>query len=403
MILKKATGNTKIREEHKREILNYIRRFGPVSRTDIFEKTNISKPTVTRVIEALMAEGMIREMGTAESSVGRRPVNIEINPAACFCVGVNISRNTLSASMVDLGMNVVNKKSLSIKGISDAIIFRDMVADTIRELIEDSKVDTGKIIGIGIGAPGIVDYKNGIIMDFATAHRLVNIHLKDFLEEKLGLKVLVDNNANTRALGEYGYGYGSGYKDIIFVICSEGIGSGIITGGNMLRGKSNVTSGLGHMTVNSGGRKCMCGGYGCIESYCSTEAIEDMAKEALRRGRKSALVEKCGPDLDALDYKMICQCAKEGDSLSLQLLEEASCVLGKGIANLVGIFNPEIIILSGTLFDASDYFYNNVIDVVKQGIFSPLSQDVIFKKRKVKDSLYEVGAATMIFKEIFRD
>lgn len=403
MKLQAVTGNTKIREDHKRIILNYIRKYKTVSRTDIYKNTNISKPTVTRVIENLLENKTIRESGVGDSSIGRKPVKIELNPTAHYCVGVNITKNKMSTYIVDLHMNILGRRTISIKNLGSKIEFLDTLTATIEESIDESGIKRERLLGIGIGTRGMVNYDKGILVDFSTVQNLHDIPIKDHLENRFKLKVFVDSNAHTRVLGEYWYGYGIGFKNIIFVICSEGIGSGIISEEKIVRGKSNATQGLGHMKVNINGRQCSCGSFGCIESQCSTEALEIVAKEGLKRGCKSILTEKAGYDPETLDYQKICQCAEEGDYFCIQLLEEAAYYLSVGIANLVGIFNPEMIILSGSLIDASNIFYQTVIDLSRQKIVSPLARDVLFKKRKTNDNLYEVGAATMVLRDFFKD
>jgi predicted NBD/HSP70 family sugar kinase len=397
------TGNTKIREEHKKEILRFVRKYGPLSRTKIFKKTNISKPTVSRIIDALLDDGIIMETGVGESSIGRRPVNIELNPSARSFVGVNISKNTVSASLVDLCMNVVANRSVSIKGLSEVGRFLNLVAGIIEELINGTQTAPGKVSGVGVGTPGLVDFEKGVIKDFAIAHSMVDVHLKEFLEDRLKIPVFVDNNANTRALGEYWYGYGTGYKDIIFVICSEGVGSGIISGGNLLRGQNNITAGFGHVSVDMDGRRCRCGGFGCIEAYCSTEVIEETARDLLKTGSALMLAEKLVSGMDSLDYKAVCKCAEEGDRQCMGILDEAAKAMGTGLANMVVIFNSEIIILSGSMFDESGYFFDQVLEITRQRLENSPAKNLLFRKRRVKDALYEVGAATLVLKEFFKD
>ncbi|WP_088186483.1 ROK family transcriptional regulator [Desulfosporosinus sp. FKA] len=398
-----VTGNTKIREDHKRIILNFIRKHKTVSRTDIYKMTHISKPTVTRIIEDLLASKVIRESGLGDAGIGRRPVNLELNASAYYAIGVNISKRALNIHMVDLSMNVVGRKTVSLNFICNNEQFIETLIKAIKELINESRIDFNRILGIGVGARGMVNYQKGIIVDFSPSRTLHNITIKEHLENEFKLKVFLDNNAHTRVLGEYWYGYGIGYKDVVYIICNEGIGCGVITEGRIVRGKNNATQGLGHMKVDINGRQCSCGSFGCIESQCSTEAIEEIAKEGLRRGRKSILTERVDRDYESLNYKIICQCAEEGDLFSLQLLEEAARYLSTGISNLVGVFNPEIIILSGTLFDASDFFYQTVVKMTEQKIVSPLARDVLFKKRRISDNLYEAGAATMVFRDFFKD
>ncbi len=402
MSSKVVIGNSKTREDHKRIILNFIRKNKVVSRTDIYQKTNISKPTVTRVIEDLLADKMILESGVGDSGIGRKPVKIELNSSAFYCVGVNISKSAISTYLVDLHMNIKQKKVVSIKNINTSAQFLDKLTNIIKELMNESKINYEKILGIGIGIRGVLDYEKGILIDFSTSGDLCNVPIKEHLENEFKLKVFIDNNAHTRVLGEYWYGYGVGYKDIIFIICSEGLGCGIISEGRIIRGKSNATQSFGHMKVNMNGRQCSCGGYGCIESQCSTDALEKIAKESLKSGRKTILTEKVNFDYESLNYKKICECAEEQDYFCRQLLDEAAQYLSTGIANLIGILNPEVVILSGNLIDASEYFHQIVIDMTKQKIVSPLAKDVIFKKRRTNDNLYEISAATMVLREFFK-
>jgi predicted NBD/HSP70 family sugar kinase len=301
-------------------------------------------------------------------------------------------------------MNIVFKKTTRIKDINEIEEFKQTVLDCINELLTGvDDIDKTKILGIGIGVPGTVDYNNGVIIKFASKPNIVNVDLKHFIEEKLDLQVLIDNNAKTRALGEYWYGYGIGYRNIVFVVCSEGIGSGIIADGNILRGKNNVTGEFGHMNINIGGRRCSCGRYGCVEAYCSLESVENMTKAALKQGRESVLIELSGGDIESIDYKLICEGARSGDLLCTERLEEAACFLSTGLANTIGIINPEIIILSGELFDESEYFYEIVKKYTKDRLSDISAQDLVFVNRNVKDNLYEIGSATLVYKQFFQD
>ena len=400
MNLKKGLGNSQTREDHKIRVLNYIRINNVVSRTDIYKNTNISKPTVSRVIEQLLQEGLVIESGTTAgvSDVGRKPIYVQLNPSACYCIGVNISKSAIQASMIDLSMNIIFKKTTSIKHVNKVDDFKEIVLSCITEILDQVKsVDMTKILGIGIGVPGTVDYNNGTIMTIASKPNIVDINLKDYIEERLNLQVLIDNNAKTRGLGEYWYGFGIGYKNIIFVVCSEGIGSGIITDGNILRGKNNVTGEFGQMTISSDG-KCA-----PLESFCALGSIEKSVKEELKRGKQSVLFELTEGNIEAVDYKQICLGAAKGDMLCREKLEQAAGYLSVGLANMIQIVNPEIIILSGELFDKSEYFYELVQEYTRNKLWNIAVQGVVFARRKVVDGLYEIGAATLVYKRFFQD
>ncbi len=397
------TGNTKIKEEHKIKTINCIRKYGPVSRTDIGMKTNISKPTITRIVDDFIKDGLVKETGTLEASSKRKPVGIELNPEAYYCIGINISKNTLRAIIADFAMNVILKNQTDIKKINDADMLLHAIHTSICNLIEGNRIDTKRILGIGIGITGIVDHNNGVVVDFASSHQLVDIPLKEYLESKLGFRVFVDNDANAQALGEYWYGHAVGYENSISVNCREGIGSGIISGGRILRGKNNVTGEFGHMIINMFGRQCNCGRYGCIEAYCSTEAIENIAKVYLRRGRQSLLSDLVKGDVDRINYEAIVRCAGKGDKLCLECLQEAANILSMGLVNLIDILNPEIVILSGDLFENDETFFEMLKEYTREKLFNSFSQDVLFVKREINDNLYEIGAAALVYKDFFRD
>lgn len=354
-------------------------------------------------MDDFIQDGLVKETGVLEASSKRKPVGIELNPDAHYCIGINISKNTLRAIIADFTMNVIYKKQIDIKRIEDAGLLLSTIYIAIRGLIDDSGIDEKRILGLGIGITGIVDHNNGIVIDFASVHHMVNIPLKNYLESKFDFMVFVDNDANTQALGEYWYGYAIGYENNIFVNCREGIGSGIISEGKILRGKSNVTGEFGHMIVNMFGRQCNCGRYGCIEAYCSTEAIENIVKVYVRRGRFSGIIDKVKGDIEGINYEIIAQCAYEGDKLCLECLQEAANILSIGLVNLIDIINPEIVILSGDLFEVNEIFFEMVEEYTREKLFNSFTQDVIFMRREINDNLYEIGAAAMVYKNFFRD
>lgn len=395
------TGNIKIRTEHKLKVLSIIRKDSSVSRTEIFERTNISKPTVTRIIQDLLDEGLVVELGRSDVLSGRKPVNIGLNPNAYYTIGINLTKGYIYASVMDFSMNLKYKSITGIQQVKNEKDFLKTIDQIVNKLLQNSGILKEQVLGIGVGVPGIVNFETGEILDFGFTHNFPNMKLKEHLEETFGLKVLVDNNANTRALGEYWYGYGVGYSNIVFVICNEGIGSGIICEGNILRGKNNITGEIGHMTINIDGRKCTCGRLGCIEAYCSTDSITAFAKRALRNGVASSLLYEKNGNLDEIDYKNICECYDSGDDLCNQLMEDAACILSAGLQNLIALIAPEMLILSGNLFDASKTFFNRVVELTRERIRNSALQEVLFLNRKIADNLYEAGAAALIYKSFF--
>lgn len=394
----RLTNNSMVRRVNRKKILSCINNYGKMPRVKICKKTGLSKPTVTRLIDGLIKEGFLVEKDYIESKKGRHPINIDINESAGYCFGINLSKNTLGAALVDLKMNIVEKRLLMINNIVDKDTLVNTVISVVEDIIKISKIDKNKILGIGVGAPGLVDYKSGVLKNFALGGKLCGIPLKDLLEKKFGFPVEIDNNCNTRMLGEHWYGFAVGYDNAMFVINSEGVGCGLVMDSKIYRKLNNIASGFGHISVNINGAQCSCGSKGCIETYCSTEAIEKKIKEKLELKYKKTNGEIL-PDIPARSYKKICSGIDEGNMEFAYILIEAACAMACGLVSMINLFRPQVIVLSGNMFDVSDFYFNMVQSEVSLRLGYSVEMPKIFR-RKVKDALYEVGAATMILQKI---
>lgn len=394
-VKKKNASSAMVREINRKQVITCVIQFGPIPRIEICNRTGLSKPTVTRVIEKLMTEGLFVETDTIESNRGRRPVNIDVNASSRYFIGLNLSKNTLGAALVDLKMNIVEKRLRSLKEISSTELLLAAISNVINEILHVSNVDNNKICGVGVGVPGLVDYNTGTVKDFALAGKYLDIPLVEYLENQFKIPVVIDNNCNTRVLGEFNYGFAVNYKDVMFVINSEGVGCGLIVDGHINRRLNSTASGFGHLCVDLHGTSCYCGGQGCLEAYCSTEEIERKAYQLLcakNKFNKEIILE-------TPTYQEVCQSVEQGDMAYAGILMEAANAMSSGLISMINLFNPEIIILSGNMFDASEFYYNSVVREVsiRLGHGSIIPKIV---RRRVKDALYEIGAATMIMQKI---
>ena len=379
------------REDNTRAVMYCIRKNGPLSRSEVGERTQISKPTVTRVTNVLIQDGFLEEIIAIKTARGRHPVNLDLRADAAYTFGVNISKNHLSVALVDFKLNVVDTTRLSIRDLESVPQFLELIADTVLQMQQKNGVPAEKVLGIGVGAPGLI--KDGVVKDFALWGKLRNIPLAEFLYERTSFKTKVDNNCNTWLFGEMWNGYAQDCSDALFILNSEGVGCGIAQAGVI----HDISGGLGHISVNFRGDRCYCGSRGCIETYCSTDHIERKAQERLAALQRASDMRRYPLPVD---LKTICQSVETGDMLFADILLEAASALACGIVSLIKIFYPQIIILSGTLFEASDFYYNSVVMEIQ----SQLSSGVTFPKfvrRNVSDSLFEIGAAALILQEIF--
>jgi predicted NBD/HSP70 family sugar kinase len=396
----KSVGSSALRSIHKRKILFYIQKNGPVSRKLMCKELGISASTASRVVEELINENIVVETGAIKTSVGRSIMKLEINPSSKYCFGINLSRNTLGIALVDAAMNVQEKLVTSIAHIDSADALLSRIGDTVQSMIDSKGIEPEKILGMGVGSPGVVDPQGGIVKNFGMG-RFINIPIKQYLTERFNLNVIVDNNANTRMLGEFWNGYAYQCSNAMFVINSEGVGSGILYHGSILSDVNSTTGGFGHISVDFNGPECKCGNRGCVELYCGTENIERQAIEQIEgAGRDSGVYSDL--EYQTIDYRLLSSLVDGGDTRFTAIFDRAAEAMSTALASVINIICPEVVILSGTLFDASEYYYNAVMDktLTKIGF---IAAKPVFKRRFVKDEIYEIGAAALILSDFFTD
>ena len=389
-----------IREHNTSKIMHCVRRFGPIPRAEIGDRTGISRSTVTRVVNHLIEEGLLVENDVMETSRGRYPVNVDIRSDALYAFGVNISKNHLSIVLTDLKSKILDKSRISIRSLSSAEELIRLIVEQIRRLAGKRELEWSRILGVGVGAPGLVDSEKGIIRNFALKGEMLGIPMKQELEERLKVKVKVDNNCNTWLLGESWNGFAVEQQDTLFVLSSEGVGCGILRHGEIFRELNNTAAGLGHISVNMMGERCRCGNRGCVETYCSTDMIEKKAREFLTVYRKNDGGGLLPEEERSLTFQEIAKSVEDGDGLFMPILMEAASALACGVVSLINLCSPSLVILAGTLFDASNFYYEMVIQEVMGRLyaFAPLPQ---FRKRNSNDELFEIGAAAAVLRELF--
>ena len=395
----------KNKEHHTKLVLNHIRKYGPISRIELCKALKISKPTITNIITELLESKLVIETGTIHSEVGRRRIQLEINSEWGFSIGINITRSTIFASVINMGLSPIDSVNVPISRCLTPADFLQALGACIHKLMQQTRLDIGNCLGIGIGCPGFVDYHNTIILNCSVEpglqdeRKLGRIEVGQYLNEQFGIPVILENDANVRAMGEYWFGYGMECNNLLLVLCSEGVGSGIIQKGHILRGEMSLNHGMGHLLYDPNGPKCVCCRQGCVETFASRATSVREVREQMEQGYPTTLSRKWDLNPESVTIWDIGRCADEGDQLCMDVLKKAAAAVGLGIAMLAGIVNPEMIILAGETVNASLYFYNTIVKTTTQAVFPPLSPYLNFQRRLVNDSIYEIGAAALIFRK----
>jgi glucokinase len=261
-----------------------------------------------------------------------------------------------------------------------------VIAQTRRE------IPGASIVGVGIGAPGPLDTKSGIVL-LTPNLGWVNMPLRQIIRDRLGLPAALDNDANCAVLGEWWVGAARGARHAIGITIGTGIGGGLVLDGKLYHGASDVAGEIGHATIDIEGRRCKCGNYGCLEAYASGPNIAVRAVEELEVGASSCLPGMVGGDLSKITAQTVYEAAHQGDELATEVVNDTAKFLGTGIANLLNVFNPEVVVVCGGVTLAGDHLFVPLRREVARRAFKPAVQACRIVPGELINSAGVYGAA----------
>lgn len=311
-----------------------------------------------------------------------------------YSIGIDLGGTKILIGLVEKEsgkvVSHIKKKTKKEKGPEN--IVRKMV-EGVEELLEESGKSFTEISSIGIGSAGQIDRKNGIIIG-APNLDCYNLNLKEILQDKFNIPVFVGNDVEVATIGEQKFGAGKGCADFVCVFVGTGIGSAIVKNGHIIYGATGTAGELGHIIVDLNGRPCACGAHGCLEAYASRSAIETRIEGALKKGRKSCISEYL-EEGKAITSSMIRKSIEREDELVTQCVSEASEYLSGGLASVINLINPELIILGGGLIEAVDYFYKQTIKKAKSKSLPVPAEKIRFSKTILGDYSGVIGAVLL--------
>lgn len=311
-----------------------------------------------------------------------------------YSIGIDLGGTKILIGLVEKEsgkvVSHIKKKTKKEKGPEN--IVRKMV-EGVEELLEESGKSFTEISSIGIGSAGQIDRKNGIIIG-APNLDCYNLNLKEILQNKFNIPVFVGNDVEVATIGEQKFGAGKGCADFVCVFVGTGIGSAIVKNGHIIYGATGTAGELGHIIVDLNGRPCACGAHGCLEAYASRSAIETRIEGALKKGRKSCISEYL-EEGKAITSSMIRKSIEREDELVTQCVSEVSEYLSGGLASVINLINPELIILGGGLIEAVDYFYKQTIKKAKSKSLPVPAEKIRFSKTILGDYSGVIGAALL--------
>lgn len=312
---------------------------------------------------------------------------------AGYYVGVDLGGTYIKAVVMNGSFKSVRKNAAQTQYKETAGVVLFQIIRLIEELLLSANIKKAEVAGIGIGVPGITDnVKNTAVV--VPNLRWHDVPVGDIIGKHFGIPVFVENDGSVNALGEMYAGAGKGFKDIILITLGTHLGSGIIVNGRLLGGASNFAGETGHMIIQADGEPCVCGNKGCFGSYCSAEAMIRTANALKPEYPDSALFRYTKGKFEEATAEMISTGFDEGDTLCIKVMEKTVKYLSIGLANLIHLFNPEIIIIGGGVSNAGRRLLDPVREQVKQYLMHP-RQNCLIEKAKLGSDAGMLGAAIL--------
>ena len=375
-----------MRAINRQIVLNYVRDRGPISRAEIARRTKLQRSTISEIVDSLLAEGLIEEVGAGASTGGRCPKLLALRASGAAAVGIDIAPTHTTVAACDLAGSVLEREVFETDHDFERTIQR-AVSATARLLARNP----GQIEGIGVSLPGLVDPSTGRIV-YVPYFNWRDLDVGRRIGVATGLKVAVDNDANAAALAELWFGRAevSEARDFIMVFIAEGVGTGIIFDRQIYRGEGGAAGEFGHMVIGERAPvPCSCGGYDCWEAFASGRAAV---------ARYAALVSD--EEARQLSFAQLIDRALDGETEAREALMETARYLGKGISNLIVGFSPEIVVVGGAITRAWELVSGILDDAVKRSIRRDLPP-VRLTPSTIGDEASLMGALSLVLADKF--
>jgi N-acetylglucosamine repressor len=384
----------------KLKIIKYLYVHGSKSNADICFRLKISSPTSLGIINELIHVGLLEKQGKGKSIGGRKPDLFGIKDNSLFVLGIEMGRyKTRMAIFNNKNVTITEIETFSLE-LNNDIATVDRLYEQATKLIKSSKIDPLKLIGIGINMPGLVDSKKGFNYTYLNFGEK---SIQEILEEKFNRPVYIENDAKAIALAEHRFGLAKGKKDVLVIFLDWGIGLGIIQDGKVYRGTSGFAGEFSHIPFIENGYLCRCGKQGCLETVASGTALARMVKEGIQAGRNSLLTKLSDNDLDKIETELVVDAASKGDQYAINLLSEIGMNLGKGIAVLIQLYNPELIILGGRVAEAKEYITTPIQQSLNIYCMAQLREKTSIVISELGQKVGIMGAVAMVMENIFEN
>ncbi|WP_316840540.1 ROK family protein [Pedobacter gandavensis] len=388
------TASIKKYRQLRTDVIKHLYYGKMLTLTELSNLTHKSLPLITTVVNDLVADGYVLESGLAPSTGGRRALTFLLNKKKQrFIIAVAMDQLVTQIAIYDLLNQVRIEPQLLQFSLKDDPAVTQTLISVLKNYILESGIPLHQILGVGIGMPGFVNAAEGVNHTFFNVQGDVN--LRKHLTDELGLPVFIDNDSSLIALAELKFGAGKGLNDVMVVNVGWGIGLGMIINGSLFRGHSGYAGEFSHIPLSQSNKLCSCGKRGCLEVDTSLLVLVERAKLQIEEGMSSSLEQRF-LDTSKLHGDHFLEAAKAGDPLAVSILADAAFLIGKGLATLIHIINPELIVLGGRGTIAGKMMMAPIQQAIHEFCIPRLAEHTDVKVSELGTESGLLGAATLV-------
>lgn len=381
---------------HKSQIIKHLFFSKRLSSTELSEKLNKSVPLVNKTLREMQEDGYIQDNGLADSTGGRRPVTYSIKPNLMYVAAVAVDQLYTRIAILDMNrkyVGAIEKFDLPLHDNPQAL---QRLTEKIEEVINQSGIEKTKIMGVGIGMPGFVDVGKGINHTF---FKIPDQNITQYVTGKVGLPCFIDNDSSLIALAELKFGAAAESHSAMVINMSWGVGLGMVLKGDLFRGNNGFAGEFSHLPLFNNNKLCSCGKSGCLETEASLLVIVQKAVEGLKQGRRSVL-ENMPHTSPEVTYQSIMDAALKGDKFAVELLSETGYHIGRGVAILIHLLNPAIVVLSGRGASAGKIWKTPIQQALNEHCIPRLSDGTKIEVSTIGSDAEIIGAAALVMENI---
>lgn len=337
---------------NKHAIIDLIRfTSGGISRVGISRRMGLTRAAVSAIVDDLKKVGLVRETEGAYPS-GRRPIELEINPELGHVIGIDMGATHALLILADFSGKQIHEIEVPLNINEGPIPCLEKVVGLVERLLHEARIDISIISAIGVGVPGPIVEKEGMVSGPPIMPGWDRYPIRDHLQDVWKRPVTLNNDGELGAVGEWAYGAGRGEHNLAYIKVGTGIGAGLLLDGQIYRGATGCAGEIGHITIDENGPLCTCGNRGCLEAIAGGGAISRKAMESVKSGQRTQLTEMVkNGQLSVAD---VMNAARHGDHLAQRITAEAGMHLGTAIANVVNLFNPSMVVVGGSVGQIGD-------------------------------------------------